>query len=674
MVADLGFRRSVSGFADTIRRMHLPVRQLRRLAALSRPMKQAILVLLDSLLLALALGLGLALRLGEPLPDELVRLWWLTAVAIVGGVPVLWVLGLYREVTRHSTPSLLKLVVQGTAISSLILALAMYWSADPSAPRSLPVLYFLVATAAIGGLRWSIRSVLARIHGETSEAVVIYGAGVAGARLLTALGSMGRYRPVAIVDDNPKRQHTRISGVPVLAPSSLPSILQKRGVRLVLLAIPSLSPQRRRAILERLLEIPVAVRSVPPLQELLSERASYDDLREIAVEDLLGREAVTPDRELLGQAVAGHNVLITGAGGSIGSELARQCVAHGARRVVLFERSEHALFTIDQELRSATIERESEIVSILGDVLDRERVEQTCRAFAIETVFHAAAFKHVPLVERNVTEGIANNALGTRSAAEAAEAAGVRRFVLISTDKAVRPTNVMGASKRLAELVLQALARRGSRTVFTMVRFGNVLGSSGSVVPIFRKQIARGGPVTVTHPEVIRYFMTIPEAAQLVMQVAGMAQGGEVYLLDMGEPVRIMDLAKRMIRLAGKAYRSPESADGIEIKFTGLRPGEKLLEELLIGATSDPTSHRSIYRACEPEMSWGELVAILSPMAEACAHGDTDAVRELLGRAVPEYRPEDGEHDEIALANRSLPHGSLPQGRSPQGEQPARTS
>jgi FlaA1/EpsC-like NDP-sugar epimerase len=648
----------------TIRAMELPVRQLRRLAALPRPTKQAILVAFDCVLLPLSVWGGLALRLGEPTPDEFVRLWWLSLIAIVGGVPILWILGLYREVTRHSTPSLLKLVVQGTAISSLILALAMYWAADPSAPRSLPVLYFLVSTAMIGGLRWMILAALARINSETREPVIIYGAGVAGARLLTALGPMGRYRPIALVDDNPKRQHTRISGVPVLAPSAIPSVSKKRGVRLVLLAIPSLSPLRRRAILEKLLEIPVAVRSVPPLQELLSERASYEDLREIAVEDLLGREAVAPDRQLLGQAVAGHNVLITGAGGSIGSELARQCVAHGARRVVMFERSEHALFTIDQELRGPAAEARCELVAILGDVLDRERVEQTCRAFAIETVFHAAAFKHVPLVERNVTEGIANNALGTRVAAEAAEAAGVRRFVLVSTDKAVRPTNVMGASKRLAELILQAFARRGSKTLFTMVRFGNVLGSSGSVVPTFRKQIARGGPVTVTHPDIIRYFMTIPEAAQLVMQVAGMAEGGEVYLLDMGEPVRIIDLAKRMIRLAGKAYRSPESSDGIEIKFTGLRPGEKIQEELLIDSTARATPHQAIFRASEPDRPWSEIAAILGPMAEACVRGDAHAVRELLAAAVPEYRAEESEHDEIAKA-RLASHG---------GDQPGSTS
>jgi FlaA1/EpsC-like NDP-sugar epimerase len=641
-------------------RMGLPVRQLRRLAALARPLKQAILVVLDSLLIVGAIWGSLALRLGEPWPDEFVRLWWLTPVAILASVPMLWLLGLYREVTRYSAPSLLKQVVQGTAVSTLLLALVMYWVGEPSAPRSLPVLYFLVAAPLILGLRWSIREVLTRVTRQTSEPVVIYGGGVAGTRLLNALGSMGRYRPIAVVDDNPKRHRTRIGGVPIIAPTAIPSLVEKRGVRLVLLAIPSLTPQRRRAILERLLEIPVAVRSVPPLQELLSERASYNDLREIVIEDLLGRETVSPDRELLGQAVAGHNVLITGAGGSIGSELSRQCVAHGARRVVLFERSEHALFTIEQELRASANDRGCQLVAVLGDVLDRSRVEQACRAFAIETVFHAAAFKHVPLVERNVTEGIANNTLGTRSAAEAAEAAGVHRFVLISTDKAVRPTNVMGASKRLAELVLQAFARRGSKTLFTMVRFGNVLGSSGSVVPIFRRQIAKGGPVTVTHPDVIRYFMTIPEAAQLVMQVAGLAQGGEVYLLDMGEPVRITDLAKRMIRLAGKSFRSPGSADGIEIKFTGLRPGEKLLEELLIDSTADPTPHRAIFRAREPSVAWTDLAALLAPMAEACAQGDTNAVRELLAKAVPEYRPEENEHDEIALALHEMSESDLP--------------
>ncbi len=605
---------------------------------------------LDALVLGFSVWAGLALRLGDAMPAEFLRLWWLTVVAAAGGIPVLWIIGLYREVTRHSTPNLLVHVVQGTAISALVITLAMYWAADPSAPRSLPVLYFLVATALVGGARWALRSAFGRIHAEEREPVIIYGAGVAGARLLTALGSMGRYRPIAIVDDNPKRQRTRISGVAVVAPTAIASIVRKRGVKLVLLAIPSLSSERRRTLLERLLEIPVAVRSVPPLQELLSERAGYDDLREIDIEDLLGRDAVEPDRELLGRVVEGHHVMITGAGGSIGSELARQCVSRGARRVVLFERSEHALFTIEQELRGPAADAGCELTAMLGDVLDGARVEQACRAFAIETVFHAAAFKHVPLVERNVTEGLANNSLGTRIAAEAAEAAGVRRFVLISTDKAVRPTNVMGATKRLAELVLQALARRGGTTIFTMVRFGNVLGSSGSVVPIFREQIARGGPVTVTHPDIIRYFMTIPEAAQLVMQAAGMAEGGEVYLLDMGEPVKITDLATRMIRLAGKPFRLPGSTEGIEIKFTGLRPGEKLLEELLISATAAPTAHRSIFQAQEPELPWNELKRTLDAMAEACAAGDAPAVRDLLVRVVPEYRADEAEHDVIVLA------------------------
>ncbi len=628
--------------------MDAPIRQLRRLAALSRPTKQAVLLLLDSALVAGAVWAGFALRLGEPMPDEYLRHWWLSAVAVAGTIPVLWVLGLYREVTRHTTSSLLRLVVQGSAIASLILGMAMYWLAAPSAPRSLPLIYFMIATAFLGGLRWAIRSLLARINDGSREPVIIYGAGVAGIRLVEALGSMGRYRPIAIVDDNPKRQRSRIAGVPVLAPSAIPSILAKRGVRLVLLAIPSLSPQRRKAILERLLEIPVAVRSVPPLHELLSERASFDDLREIPVTDLLGRETVDPDRDLLAKAIAGRRVLITGGGGSIGSELARQSIAHGAARVVLYERSEHALFSIEQELRALADERGCDLVPVLGDILDRERLEQACRAFAIETLFHAAAFKHVPLVERNVTEGIANNTLGTQSAAEAAEAAGVRRFVLISTDKAVRPTNVMGASKRLAELVLQAIARRGSQTVFTMVRFGNVLGSSGSVVPIFKRQIARGGPVTVTHPDVIRYFMTIPEAAQLVMQVAGLAEGGDVYLLDMGEPVRIIDLAKRMIRLAGKASSTPDSRDGIEIKLTGLRPGEKLHEELLIDGTARPTSHPSIFRAEETPVPWPEMQRTLDAIARACAIGDAATARTILAHAVPEYRPEVEEHDVLS--------------------------
>jgi FlaA1/EpsC-like NDP-sugar epimerase len=435
-------------------------------------------------------------------------------------------------------------------------------------------------------------------------------------------------------------------------PSALPSWSPGLGFRRIILAIPSASAQRRREIITRLTGLGVHVVSIPPLDEVLTGRRRIDQFLELDVNDLLVRDAVAPIPELFERCVAGKTVMVSGAGGSIGSEICRQCVVAGVFRLVLFELSEPALYQIERELRSITEVASGRVtvVPLLGDVRDRRALDKAIAAFDIETIYHAAAYKHVPLVETNIVAGVLNNVFGTRAIVEAAIAAGVKDFVLVSTDKAVNPTNVMGATKRCAELVVQAYAADDSTTRLSMVRFGNVLASSGSVVPLFREQVRKGGPVTVTHPDVTRYFMTIPEAAQLVVQASGIARGGEVFLLDMGKPVRIRDLAVQVIELLGKSVRDDNNPEGdIEIRYTDLRPGEKLYEELLIDAEAQTTPHPKIRRAVEQHMPLAELVRMLDELAAACFSADTDRCRALLRKLVPQYTPSGRNFDWMAV-------------------------
>ncbi len=615
----------------------------------SRGQKQALIASTDAILLPFAVWGAFALRMGDPWPDGIEALWWLFPSVAVAGIPILWACGLYQEVTRHTGPRFVLQAIQGLGITALAVA-AMILLSREWAPRSLPAIFFLLGLGLVTGSRSLARQMLRSAAAGVRTPVVVWGGGEPGARLVTSLVSSPSFRPVAFLADDPASRSMRVRGVPAKPTSELEAIVAASEATHVFLAIPEATASERRAILERVTKLPVVVRSVPSMDEVLAGAAGWDETREVPIEDLLGREPVPPDRELLARCVRGKAVLVTGAGGSIGAELSRQVVALGATRLVLFERSEHALYQIEEELKPKAAAAGLELVGLLGSVLDRERLERAMRTFGIETVYHAAAYKHVPIVERNVAEGVENNTLGTLVAAECAVAAEVATFVLISTDKAVRPTSVMGASKRLAELCLQAMAGEGraGRTVFGMVRFGNVLGSSGSVVPLFRDQIARGGPVTVTHPEVIRYFMTIPEAAQLVMQAGAMAHGGEVFLLDMGEPVRIADLAERMIRLAGRSVRAAGGSrllGEIEIKYTGLRPGEKLYEELLIAADAESTSHPRVRKAREQSLAWAELEPLLVRMAIACRANDAPALVEILSLSVPEYRREDRLHD-----------------------------
>jgi FlaA1/EpsC-like NDP-sugar epimerase len=492
----------------------------------------------------------------------------------------------------------------------------------------------------VGGrltVRWFLQA-----RNAAGDRVVIYGAGDAGAYLVTALRGRGEFVPIAFIDDNSALHRSVINGLEVLSPHDLSNLIEELGVARVLLALPSVSRRRRLEIINQLEQLPIHVQTMPDTADLAAGNARVDDIREVDITDLLGRDSVPPNPKLLDACIRGKSVMVTGAGGSIGSELCLQIAQLGPRRLVLLDLSEAALYRIDQALQDRA-QRNSlniEVVALIGSAHHRERVREVLETYAIDTVYHAAAYKHVPLVEHNMIEGVHNNVFGTFHTAEAAIATGVKSFVLVSTDKAVLPTNVMGATKRFAELVLQGLNQRGSGTTFSIVRFGNVLASSGSVVPLFREQIRNGGPVTVTHPEIYRYFMTIPEAASLVIQAGSMGTGGDVFVLDMGKPVRIRDLAEKMIHLMGLTVRDESQPDGdIEICYTGLRPAEKLYEELLIGSNVSGTEHRSIMRAEEDFLPWEELKPLLDQLWSACQRLDCIKAREILLHAVTGYSP-----------------------------------
>ena len=613
------------------------------LKALPRPAKQLILLAFDAA--AVALALWLALQLGTPsIP---IRWTGLSVRAVAGmavAVPLFAVLGLYRSVLRFmSSQSLYALVLgAGVATAALYLVNGLLGAVVPTQA----LLRFGVLLIGIcGGGRILARDLLNR-RARGAEAVLIYGAGETGLRLSESLQASGRSALVAFVDDEQRLQGTSIRGVRVEPTERVPQLVKRHGVRRVLLAMPQIGRARRNRILAQLRPLGVEVKTVPDLADIASGVARIDEVRDVDVADVHGRDPVPPDQKLLDACVRGKVVLVTGAGGSIGSELCRQILQLGPQRLVLFEMSELALYQIERELQlqladaAAAGAPRPQIVPLIGNAHHKPRMREILRSFGVQTVYHAAAYKHVPIVEQNMIEGIHNNVVSTWYAAEAAIEASVETFVLISTDKAVNPTNVMGATKRLAEIVLQGLQQTATRTRFCMVRFGNVLDSSGSVVPLFREQIHRGGPVTVTHPEVMRYFMTIPEAVNLVLQAGSMGRGGDVFVLDMGEPVRIADLARRMIELSGFTVRDETHPDGdVEIAFTGLRPAEKLFEELLIGKNVSGTDHPMIMRAVEHGLPWEMVQEVLSDLMIILRRGDCVAARELLTRAVREYQP-----------------------------------
>lgn len=610
-----------------------------RLLAWPRTPKRVLMLGADALCLPLLLMIAYALRLDQPLgiPKD----WFLLPLAPALTVSALWMTGYYRAMVRYLGSSQVWSVMGGVSVASVGLAAAAYMLQASATPRSIFIIYWLLGLLYFGGSRFLVRRYLHWAvggHGRRIP-VAIYGAGQAGIQAVMSLQNGREFLPVAFVDDNRRLQGTTIQGIRVLGRDGLRALARQGGVETVLLSMPSISRARRMEIVRFLEDLHLKVKSVPGLSDIIHGRARIEDVRDVAVEDLLGRDAVSPDEKLLCGSVRDKHVLVTGAGGSIGSELCRQIVELRPRSLVLFEISEFALYGIERELQPRCRELGIELFAELGSVVNRKLVRGVMSRRAIQTVYHAAAYKHVPIVEANVQAGVENNVFGTLTVAEESERAGVERCVLISTDKAVRPTNVMGASKRLSEMALQALAGRGSDTIFSMVRFGNVLGSSGSVVPVFREQIRNGGPLTVTHPEVIRYFMTIPEAAQLVVQAGTMAKGGEVFVLDMGEPVRIYDLACTMIHLMGFTLRDADNPDGdIEVVFTGLRPGEKLYEELLIGENSIGTPHPGIMLAREEYLEWNEFSRVLTMLRNLLLTQDDDGIRMLLSQYVSGYR------------------------------------
>lgn len=611
-----------------------------------RMAKRLLMLSVDFLALPVLLLLAFMIRLdrGPFLPED----WWLLLAAPLVTIPMLYLIKFYRMVIRYLGSEMGYTIVVGMLLASMTLAALAYMVPAVATPRSVFIIYALLGMLYLGGSRFLARRYLLWASGKPIDRhlVVIYGAGGAGIQAASALINAGTYMPVAFVDDDPSRGGELLHGLPVLNRHGLIRLLKRREIFAVLLAMPSAARSQRMEVVRFLEPLGVKVKSVPALPDIIAGKARIEELRDVAIEELLGRDPVPPRQELLDRAVRGKNVLVTGAGGSIGSELCRQILTLAPKRLVLLEVSEIALYSIEQELRHLCGRCAVDFVAVLGCVTDRMLIASVLESNSVQTVYHAAAYKHVPIVEHNVCAGVRNNVIGTQVVAEESEKAGVERFTLVSTDKAVRPTNVMGASKRLAELVLQALSERGGRTIFTMVRFGNVLGSSGSVVPLFREQIRQGGPVTVTHPDVMRYFMTIPEASQLVIQAGAMAEGGEVFVLDMGEPVRIYDLACTMIHLMGMSLQDVSNPHGeIEIRITGLRAGEKLYEELLIGDDSSGTEHSAILRAHETMIPWGRLSTVLVNLLDLLQQRNDGEIRALLRSCVSGYRPVDADAD-----------------------------
>lgn len=612
---------------------------------LPRLAKRALAVTVDVALCVLAVWIALFLRLEVWLRLEPPYLWAAVGSVLIA-VPLFVRFGLYRAIFRYAGWNASLSLGQAMALYGLFYATVFTVISVPGVPRSVGIIQPLLLFVFIGLSRLFVRLWLGGLYRNLLKrreqpGVMIYGAGGAGRQLAAALARSPEHRLLGFIDDDPRLQGNSLDGRNVHPPERLGELVESIGVTDVLLALPSATRQRRRDIIESLRHLPVHVRTLPGVDDLASGRVTLSDLRELEIEDLLGREPVAPEPALLERLILDRVVAVTGAGGSIGSELCRQIADLHPRTLLLIEQSEFALYAIHQELQRRLGSDAVEIVPLLASVQDEARMAQILGAWKPHTLYHAAAYKHVPLVEHNAVQGLRNNVWGTWVTARAALAAGVRHFVLISTDKAVRPTNIMGASKRLAELVLQALAERhGERTRFSMVRFGNVLGSSGSVVPLFREQIANGGPLTVTHPDITRFFMTIPEAAQLVIQAGAMAEGGEVFVLDMGEPVRIMDLAVRMIELSGLQLKSAEQPWGqIEIHVTGLRPGEKLYEELLIGDNPQPTRHPRIWHAHENRIAYDELMGLLAQFDATLLANDVPGLRALLQQVVQGYQP-----------------------------------
>ncbi|MCB1692640.1 MAG: polysaccharide biosynthesis protein [Pseudomonadales bacterium] len=610
----------------------------------------------DAFLLSLSLWASVVLRYGE-LDKDVLQFWWLFPTVSLLGVFSFYKFGLYRAIVRYIGPSSMLPVIQGVTIAAVGVTFMAYLTQAYAFPRSSPAIFWFVSILTTGGSRIAIRTYFYGLFNNylTREPIAIYGAGQTGAQLAIALLNDSRYMPVAFIDDNRSLRKQTIHGIRVYDSEHVDRLVERLKIKQILLAVPSATPAQRKKILDKLSTLPVHIRTVPTFGALISGKASVTEISEVEIGDLLGRDVVPAQPELLSQSIAGKSVLVTGAGGTIGSELCRKIIEIGPRRLVLFDNSEFALYSIENELQEK-VGSEIELVAMLGSILNEGHLTMALSDFGIETVYHAAAYKHVHMVERNIIEGVRNNVVGTWNVVKAAAKANrVSTFVLISSDKAVRPTNVMGATKRLAELIVQAYSERADGTRFCMVRFGNVLRSSGSVVPIFEQQILKGGPVEVTHRDATRYFMTASEAAELVIQAGAMSSGGEVFVLDMGEPVPIYDLAEKMIHLHGLEIAPEGQKKGpgqVSIRIIGLRPGEKLVEELVIGDGASGTTHSKILKVNEDAESWDTVQQVCGVLRDACEAADYLTVKQLLEQYVSGYQMIDAQVDPLLAIER----------------------
>ena len=629
------------------------------LLSLPRGAKKILFLIHDSLIIFITFWFSLSLKPEYNDEWQTMSNWLIFGITAILTIVSFIRLGLYRAVTRYIGSKVLTTTLSGSLISVAVLLICMLVIKNDFS-LIVPVVYFLMLLVLTSASRLTIKSLLSGSHNKHSamEPVIIYGAGQSGRQLLEAIKQVNEYSAVVFVDDDITLRHASISNLSVYPPSEIGNLISQYGVKKVLLAIPSATNEQRKEIIHKLEKYSCEVLSIPGIRDLVGGKISVSSLKKISVIDLLGRDPVDPKPELMAADIQGKVVMITGAGGSIGSELCRQIIQRAPSKLILFELSEFSLYNIDKELKEfqAETKLDIEVIPLLGSVQHQKRLFGIMQAFGVQTIYHAAAYKHVPMVEFNTIEGVRNNLYGTLHCALAAIDAKVETFVLISTDKAVRPTNAMGASKRMAELVLQALAAENNQTTrFCMVRFGNVLGSSGSVVPVFEKQIASGGPVTITHPEITRYFMTIPEAAQLVIQAGAMGKGGDVFVLDMGDSVKIIDLARQMIRLSGLEVKDESNANGdIEIRTTGLRPGEKLYEELLIGDEVKNTTHPRIMTANEVMLPWQTLHSLLSRMDQACKDSDLATIRQMMLEMPLGFAPKDDICDLVWLQKRKI--------------------
>ena len=616
--------------------------------ALSRVNKRLLMIFTDVLLIILVLLSSFSLRLGEWYWPNY-EIAYLIFIGPIVAIPIFIKFGLYRAIVRYIGFRALWVIVQAVTLFALFWGVIVLLSGIQGIPRSVIIINWVIGTLLIGGSRaigrwwFSTKSKSDYLKSNNYKNVLVYGAGSAGVQLATALNYSNELNPVAFIDDDSSLLGHQIMGLKIYPSRSLEKVIESMKIQEILLAMPSLTRTRQNEIINYLDSYSLKVRTVPGISELAQGNLKIDDLLAVKIDDLLGRDMIPPNKNYLRLNITNKIVMVTGAGGSIGSELCRQIIKLEPKQIILFDHSEFFLYSVDQDLNEKIGESEIIVTPILGSVLDKTKIEEVCRNFSVQTIYHAAAYKHVPMIELNIFSGIENNVLGTLYCAQAAIAANVEVFVLISTDKAVRPTNIMGATKRFSELILQSLSDnlKNSKIKFSMVRFGNVLGSSGSVIPLFERQIKNGGPITVTDPEVIRYFMTIPEAAQLVIQAGSMSKtGGDVFILDMGQPIKILDLAIKMIRLSGLEVKDKEHPNGdIEIIFTGLRPGEKLYEELLIGDSVFNTEHELILRSEEEMIAWSELEVILEKLTSSIISRDYQAVRGILLEAVPGYTP-----------------------------------